>query len=159
MPPRADVLRRSCLLWVAAAAKMTVFGQKQTSETYPTRRPKSDRELKQEELLARLKQRGGPLPGVCVTRDAPPNEQVAIRELTLDAEGAILEVSEFALSPKTGLGKVDTSELLKQKLERLLAAAGDEGIVCGENGRRASRAELEEWLLLIGLPVFAYRRS
>ncbi|WP_143047841.1 hypothetical protein [Variovorax sp. YR266] len=126
---------------------------------YPRRRPKSERELRQEELLTRLKQRGVPLPGVCLTQDAPLDEQVAIRELTLDAEGRVVSVSEFALSPKTGLGRTSTSDALKQELERLLAATSDEGIACGENGRRASREELEEWLLLIGLPVFSYRRG
>lgn len=70
-----------------------------------------------------------------------------------------MSVSEFALSPKTGLGRTSTSDALKQELERLLAATSDEGIACGENGRRASREELEEWLLLIGLPVFSYRRG
>lgn len=126
---------------------------------YPRLRPKSERELRQEGLLTRLKQRGGPSPGVCLTQDAPLDEQVAIRELTLDAEGGVVSVSEFALSPKTAPGRTSTSDALKQELERLLAAAGDEGIACGENGRRASREELEEWLLLIGLPVFSYRRG
>lgn len=126
---------------------------------YSRLRPKSERELRQEELLARLKQRGGPEPGVCLTQDAPLDEQVAIRELTLDAEGRVVGVSEFALSPKTGSGETSITDPLKQELERLLAAAGDEGVVCGDNGRRASREELEEWLLLIGLPVFSYSRG
>jgi len=126
---------------------------------YSSRRPKSERELRQEELLIRLKQRGGPIPGVCVTQDAPVDQQVAIRELTLDAEGTVVHVSEFALSPKTGRGRTSTSDALREELERLLKVTGDEGIACGEHGRRASREELEEWLLLIGLPVFSYRRG
>lgn len=126
---------------------------------YPRRRPKSERELRQEELLTRLKKRRGPLPGVCITLDAPLDEQVAIRELTLDGEGTVVEVSQFALSPKTRPGATSTSDRLRQELERLLAVAGDEGVACGENGRRASREEIEEWLLLIGLPVFGYRRG
>lgn len=93
------------------------------------------------------------------SQDAPLDEQVVIRELTLDAEGGVVSVSEFALSPKKAPGRTSTSDALKHELERLLATTGDEGIACGENGRRASREELEEWLLLVGRPVFSYRRG
>lgn len=119
---------------------------------YRPLRQKSARELQQLELLERQKVRGNIHAAVCKLLSDPVDQQYAIREQTLDAQGVIVGVSDVALSPKAG-----SAEELQGLIEKLIEQAESGEVSCGESDRTFSKQTLEEWHLLIGLPVFSYR--
>ncbi len=114
-------------------------------------RPKTERQLQQEALIKRLNVRGKVVPAVCVLQSDPPEHRYAVRELTLDDEKAVVDVSRHTLTPKAG-----SSEELHRLIVQLIEEAELGYVSCGLPLRRVSKADLEDFELLIGLPVFSY---
>lgn len=117
----------------------------------PTR-PKTERELQQDALMKRLSERSNVMPAVCLLENDPPEQQFAIREMKLDDKGVVVDISRRTLTPKAG-----SSEELKHLIEQLIEQAELGEVLCGEPPRAVRKEELEEFHLLIGLPVFKYR--
>lgn len=74
--------------------------------------------------------------------------------MTLDDEKVVVDVSKHTLTPKAG-----SSDELRRLIARLIEEAEQGYVTCGQPPRQVSRAELEEFELLIGLPVFSYRET
>lgn len=87
-------------------------------------------------------------PCVCLRERENEEERYAIREITVTYGGVIVRISGEALSPKGS-----SSAELRKKVEALLAQAGTETFHVGEAGRSFTRADLEDWLRVIGQPV------
>ncbi|MCY1218918.1 hypothetical protein D3C71_1168640 [compost metagenome] len=115
-------------------------------------RPKTERELRQDALMKRLRERGNVIPAICLLESDPTEQRFAIREMTLDAKGVVVDVSGHTLSPKAG-----SSEALRHLIAQLIAQTELGEVSCGEPPRKVRKEELEEWHLLIGSPVFRYR--
>ncbi len=102
--------------------------------------------------MARMHARGNVMPAVCALQSDPTEQRFAIREITLDDEMLVVDVSRHTLTPKA-----ESSEQLQQQIIQLIEQAELGYVMCGQPPRRVSKAELEEFELLIGLPVFSYR--
>ncbi len=101
--------------------------------------------------MARMHARGNVMPAVCVLQSDPMELRFAIREMTLDDEMVVVDISRHTLTPKAG-----SSEELRQRIMQLIEQAEAGYVMCGEPPRRVSKTELEEFELLVGLPVFSY---
>jgi hypothetical protein len=114
-------------------------------------RPKTDRELRQSALMKTLLQRSNVIPAVCESDGDPLDRRFAIRDVTLDDAGIVVDVSRWTRSPKAG-----SSEELRQLIAQLIEQAELSDTTCGHPPQRVSKQTLEEFELLVGLPVFRF---
>jgi hypothetical protein len=87
-------------------------------------------------------------PCVCLLESEPAETRYAVREITLNSNKVVIDISKRALSPKAA-----SSAELREVIKKLLVQAKNGPVSCGETRRSFNEEDLTTWLSCIGKPV------
>jgi len=102
----------------------------------------------QHRRLLSLFQKKRVIPCVCRRDSELPAARYAVREITLNADNVVVNISSKTLSPKAA-SRAELAAVVRALIDQ--SASGP--VRCGEPARTFERAHLETWLVCLNEPV------